>query len=307
MAALDDLTLDVYDMVYGVGQVTRPVEDTLSTQVTDGADVEWRFTTPALWKRGDYAEYWPGDGTEGEMVLLTEDHPAAADVTVRRGQRRTTAVTGGFAAGAVFLKNPPVPSVLVRRAITETIDNDLGPECFYRVDDSLTPAAGTRYYALDDRDFYIEKVYQYDLGSQTNLNPFPRGWYEIETNLDTGMVASGVAMRLARWYDTTEDVYYTTRRQPAVEDIASFPTELLDLIPWGAAARLFAMAAPPQRIDPTRGLQVAQGVSANQPFADATYFRQEFERMKNQYRRFLLRQMPPQPAYRRGPQQVWRG
>ena len=64
LSALVDYSLA---MLYGIPQAERPQEDTLASQVTDGADVAWRWTTEALWKRGDYAE--AADGV-GELVIM---------------------------------------------------------------------------------------------------------------------------------------------------------------------------------------------------------------------------------------------
>ena len=169
MATLASLTLDVYDMLFGVAQVQRPVEDTLRTGVTNAADVAWRFATPQLWKKNDLAEYWTGNGTAHEVVRLTEDHPTlAVDVTVERAQRRTTAETGAIAAGAVFLKNPPVTCTEVQRAITECIDNDLygNPfRVFYRSQRSITPVTGKHRYNMNAEDYKVEEVYQIDLAA----------------------------------------------------------------------------------------------------------------------------------------------
>ena len=119
MATLASLTLDVYDMLFGVAQVQRPVEDTLLTAVTNAADTSWRFTNKQLWKMNDYAELWTGDGEANEVVRLTEDHPTiATDVTVLRAQRRSTAEAAAISAGSVFLKNPPVTATEIQRAIT---------------------------------------------------------------------------------------------------------------------------------------------------------------------------------------------
>jgi len=89
MATLNALTLDVEDMLYGLPQIERPAEDTLSTAVTTAADTSWVWTTTTLWKRGDYAEYMPTSGAVGEIVLATVDD----GTTVRRAQQRTTAAS----------------------------------------------------------------------------------------------------------------------------------------------------------------------------------------------------------------------
>ena len=124
MATLDTLVEDVYGMLYGVAHVERPVEDTLTNSVGSAADVTWEFDTPSMWLRGDYAE----DQTDGELVILATDHPAAGnDVTVRRAQRGTTAASS-YAVGDVFYRNPLFPRYVIENAVNETIDNDLYPD-----------------------------------------------------------------------------------------------------------------------------------------------------------------------------------
>ena len=97
MATLNGLTLDVEDMLYGMAQVERPPEVTLSTAVDDANDTSWRFTEngTALTVKGTYMEELTADGSAGEIVLLAADAASGADVTVRRSQQRTTAA-GGF-------------------------------------------------------------------------------------------------------------------------------------------------------------------------------------------------------------------
>ncbi|MFH2073205.1 MAG: hypothetical protein ABIJ75_10190 [Actinomycetota bacterium] len=161
------LTLDVYDMLFGVAQLQRPVMDTLSTQVTDAADVTWRFTSYAMWKQNDYAEYWLDDGTAREVVRMTTDAPSgAADVTVVRSQRGTTAAAAAIAAGTTFLKNPPVTCTEIQRAITETIDNDLYANpyrVFYRSQRTITPVTNKHRYELNAEDYQVDDMYQIDL------------------------------------------------------------------------------------------------------------------------------------------------
>src|SRR3990167_1000816 len=98
MATLNALTLDVEDMLFGIPQIERPAEDTLSTAVTTAADTSWVWTTTTLWKRGDYAEYMPSSGAVGEIVLAAVDD----GTTVRRAQQRTTAASPTVLGTATF-------------------------------------------------------------------------------------------------------------------------------------------------------------------------------------------------------------
>uniref|UniRef100_A0A6H1ZUV0 Putative tail protein n=1 Tax=viral metagenome TaxID=1070528 RepID=A0A6H1ZUV0_9ZZZZ len=381
MTTLADLTLDVYDMLHGVAQVQRPVEDTLSTATADAADVEWRMSTPALWRRGDYAEHWKGTGTAGEVVLMTEDHPAAADVTVRRSQLRSTADTGVLAIGQVFLKNPPVPAVMIQRAINETVDNDLYANPFrvwYHAQRTLSPVAGKHYYELNAYDFDVDDMWQLDLAdtavgaatfdetgggtddlwtsaghglavgdhvrftavgtgaagyavdtdywvySVPSVNTFTlsatRGGLKVEGTGDsagtwtlvkqlpslhefdvqwwrpivpaaTNMSSTGGALYLRQWFDDDHTVYYTARARPDSAAIASLPADIIDMVPWGAMARLVGSIAYRDRQDPRRR---SERDKADQPFIDAGFFQNRFLEMKRAYRNRLLLEKPPQ-------------
>ena len=164
MADIDALTLDVEDMLYGVPQIERPVEDTLATEVTNLADVEWRWTTEPLHKRGGYWELLTSDGSIGEVVLDTEDHPAGADTTVRRSQQRTTGGAGAIAAGTVFRKNPVFTRVKIQKYLNEIIDG-LYPDVWIRTLRSLDVNVGRFYYPLTAADYEVEDVHQADIAS----------------------------------------------------------------------------------------------------------------------------------------------
>lgn len=168
MTTLAALTLDVEQMLYGTAQVERPVEDTLSTQVSAQAggvdDVAWRMTTYTLWKRGDYAEVVGTAGAASEIVILTDDHGSGADVTVRRAQRGSTLVTSAIAAGTVVRKNPAHDRTTVQRIINEVIDTQLWPHVWYRSKRTITDYdPNNTYYSLNAYDFGVEDVFQIDL------------------------------------------------------------------------------------------------------------------------------------------------
>lgn len=295
MATLNALTLDVLEMLYGADPSMRPREDTLYSAVAAAGTTSFRMTTPALWDRGDFAEYWPGTGAEAEIVQFAEKHKDYAATSVRRSQRRTTAA-GGFSAGDVFLKNPPWPAITVRRAITETIDNDLSPDIWYRSDRTATLTAGQHRYEANAYDYLIEDMYQFDLNSSTTHDPFPVGWSEL-IPVSTSEETTGKALMIYRWYDTDETVYYRTRTRVDVDNIADFPSEVADMIPWGACARLLPSMGPPARLDPSRSGTDYERPS--QPYTDAEYFRARFEDMKRQYRKMLLRERNISPRFRR--------
>lgn len=189
MATLATLTLDIIEMLYGIPQIERPIEDTLKTAVVAANDVAWQFDT-ALWKRGDYAEYWKNDGTEGEVVLLAGDYTVGVDVTVRRAQRGTSAAAS-YAIGDVFLHNPPFPVTTIQRFINNLIDTELAPQVFYLTHRSITTwDANDTAYSMNASDFDVITVYQADLEEPENIGACS---YAVATNRWTH-VAHGLAV-----------------------------------------------------------------------------------------------------------------
>lgn len=160
MATIGELILDVEDMIYGLPQIERPVEDTLATAVTADSDTSWQFTGFNLWKRGDYAEFLAAAGAVGEVVYVAEDQASAVDKAVRRAQVRTTAAAS-YSIGDVFRKNPLFPRVKIDRYIDEIVDG-LFPDVWIRTSRSLDVNTSRYYYPLNAADFEVEQVYQAD-------------------------------------------------------------------------------------------------------------------------------------------------
>ena len=488
MATLATLTLDIEDMLFGLPQVERPVEDTLSTAVTTAADVTWRFTTDTLWRRNDLAEYVRSygatdSGAAGEIGYITADHGSGTDVTVRRAYKRTSAAspttigtatydeTGGAAedlwttsvahglvagdqafftvagtggtgyaanvgywvasapltttltlsateggaaiagtgdgtgwtiatpaikASSVFRRNPLWDRTMIQRAINECVDNDISPECYYRSNRTQTLADGKKRYDLNASDFAVDQVYQVDtqqtaIGTATfdvtggasedlwttsvahglavgnpvrftavgtGAEPYAVGvpywvatapstttlqlsasdsttvlegtgtdsagtWsiasivqfefiplssalWEVATNLDTTTATqTGRALRLKSWYSSADTLYYTARTHPSSSAISSLPTEIADMIPYGAMARLLTWAAVPARSDLRRTNRVGEKSGATQPFVDAQVYAAKFEEMKRRYKRKMQRELLAPRRYKSN--RVWSG
>ncbi len=278
-------------MFYGTPRIERPAQDTLATAVDDADDVEWRFTTEAMWKRGDLAELYDGTAAP-EVVYITEDHPSGADITVRRQQRNTS---GGaaYAAGDVFIHHgsqaSSVTQVQMERAINETINNDLWPQVWYLAERTLAGYSATDYaYDLAATDMDILKVYQYNLNSSNKLHPFPRGWWDTEGSINTAVGSTGRLLRLYKVIDTTASIYYTVRAKPLSSGIASLPSTITDIVPYGAVSKLLGIRGSQNAMAPKRRKREEQD-----PVRDSLFFRQEFERMRDQERERLLRDAPP--------------
>ena len=384
MATMISLTLDVYDMLFGVAQVQRPTFDTLATQVANSADLEWRFAAPAMWKKNDYAEYWTGDGEANEVVLITEDHPAAADVTVVRAERRSTVEPATIAIGETFLKNPPITATMIQRAITETIDNDLYSNpyrVFYRSHRTITPVTNDHWYEMNAEDYKVEEVYQLDttpttlgaaaytetggvtedmwtlaahglavkdhvrftavgtgatgyavdtdywVAAVTNVNVFTLSatnggtaiagttdstgtwtlaklepslstlnihrWTE-HIGVSTAMSSTGNSLQLDTWFSDDYPIYYTARTRPTTALVASLPSDIADLVPWGAMARLIGSVSVRDRADPKRR---SERDAPHQPFADSEFFRSRFLDMKKSVHNQLIGEKRPQKRF----------
>jgi len=172
MATLESLTLNTFTMLYGQTPVERPDFDILDSAVASAADDAWQFRKAGtqFWERGDYAEAYDGTGTAGEVIQLTEAHDQAdADVIVLRGDMRGAAAAASYAAGAVFLRNPSFTHTEIQRFINEVIDSDLnaGNQLWYRSARTLTPQTGRTHYPLNASDFKVDRVYQFDINSDS--------------------------------------------------------------------------------------------------------------------------------------------
>lgn len=285
MATLAQVRADVEDLLYGIEQVQRPAEDTLNDSggISD-SDTEAQFSTESMWKRGDYAEFVP----DGELILFTEDHPTAATATIRRGQRDTTAAAQSD--GDVVRKNPVFPISLIERMINETIDYELWPKVWMRVERSLTWASTDTSYELDAADHEVERVYQWDLDSYEDLYEFDPGWWRVVT-VNTALETSGRALMIDRVWDTnTTTVYYTVRQRPRSSAITDLTSELITAVKWGAAAKCIAARYPSDANRTDRGrLETRESY---------VLWRQEFERALDRINRRLLNELPPRRTYK---------
>ena len=293
MTTLDSLVDDVYGMLYGVAHVERPVEDTLATGVAAASDTSWRFTTTTMWSRGDYAE----GQDAGELVILAEDHPAAADVTVRRAQRSTTAASS-YSTGDVFYRNPMFPRYVVEKAVQETIDVNLWPHVWSTATGSFAYTSGDTTYALPADCEEVSQVYQMDLSGTGEVAPFPRSWWEVMHGVDTGVEATGRLLRLFKTHDSNFTVYYTYKQRPRSADIANTVSdEMAWMIPWKAAAKVMAG----HRIVPkSQAGGRSQSEGGDRPIRDYVFFDTEFRRMLEDERLRLRRRVREQARYSRG-------
>lgn len=301
MATLASLVADVREMLYGMARIERPAEDTLATQVTNATDVAWRFTTTTMWKRGDYAEFYDGTTAAPEVVILAADHGAGADVAVRRGQRNTTAKVGTYEIGDVFLHHGSQASsytqVQMERAINEVIRNDLWPWVWYVAERILTAANHTAtdtVYTLAATDEDVVAMYQYNINSSNAFHPFHRSWWQVVGSVNTAVNATGKILRIHRVHSTDDDIYYTTKSRPAAATDLS--TELADMVPWKATAKLLGTRGAQNAVAPLRRRRELQD-----SVRDYLFFDQEFRRMRDMERERLLSLTPPQSRFLQAP------
>ncbi len=291
MATLAALTDDVLHMLYGLAQVERPTEDTQVTATFADSDTEIELTTPALWKRGDYAE-----ADDGDIIILTEDHPAATNTaTVRRAQLGSTA-TQHVTASAVWKKNPRYTRVQIERFINEVVRNDLWPDVWTWHNGTVTYTEGDSTYDLPQYIEDVVLVYQYDLSSDEKFHPLDNGYWDVERIIDTNVSTNQNLLRLRQPTDSSYTVYYTGKRRPHPDDLANMSTEVAQLIPWAVVAKLMAgVRAAPRRYDPPR--QDRDSTEGGE-FRDYRGFMTEFLRQKNNLNKLLLTEVKGEKRYR---------
>ena len=300
MATLDTLIVDTLNMLYGQTQAESPETDTLAAAVSTTSDTTWEFVTTDMWKRGDFAEHVDSGSGIYELVQLGEDHPSGTDVTVRRAQRGTTAST--YASGAVFNRNPTFPKHEVAKLVSQVVDNELWPDVWYRTNRTLTGGwvEGDTTYDLAATDVEVEKLYQYNLAGDNGYHELPMGWWDVEGSVDDATVTTtGRLLRIFKVYDPDASLFYTVRAKPSSDDVSSLPTQIANMVPWGACGKLIAgTRTGPQRVAPSRSPQaVAQ--SGDRLIRDYAFFDNEFRNLRTQYKRELRKEAVKALNFRR--------
>ncbi len=243
MASISNLADEAIKLLYGIAPISRPQEDTIGANLAQGATT-MTPATDTMWKRDDYAEFQP----DGELVVCAAD--ASTTVAIRRGQRGTT--DAAQTSGDVILKNPPYPLIEMQEHVKEVIRNDLWPHVWAWHHDTLTFTTGDHMYDLDQ---YVDEVvfmYQENLNSDERFHPLPPGWWDYERQINTAVATNTGLLRLVRVHDDAATVYYTAKRRPHVDDAANLSSELDDMIPWGAAAKMMASRGAQVTLDAAR-------------------------------------------------------
>ena len=231
MATLAGLTTKTLDHVYGTGLVERPAEDTIDATF-NAAVTTMPVTTDSMWKRDDYAEF-----NSNELVIAISDG-TGTNVEVRRGKRGTT--DANQTSGATITRNPPYPRIRVEDRINEVIRHDLYPHVWTWFKGSFTFATNDHMYDLATNIEEVMELYQYNLNSDNRFHPISNGWWDVKKQVDTGAASNSNLLRVKQVHDETATVYYTAKRRPATLDLSNVSSEIEDMIPWAAAAKLMA-------------------------------------------------------------------
>ncbi len=120
---------------------------------------------------------------------------------------------------------------------------------------------------------------------------FNDGDYDLLTNQDTASESTTRSVIVRRVVSTADTLYYVARTRPSSSDVASLPAELAGMVPYGAIARLIGGTA-------TRGRPASESTIS---YADASWFRGEFNRMMDQTRTRLLKELTPLKHFQFGP------
>ena len=135
-------------------------------------------------------------------------------------------------------------------------------------------------------DWTMEKL------TSLNYREFDVHDFEWLAEVNTAHESTGRAVILKRVQstDSGDTIYYVAKTRPHPDDIASFPTEILNLIPWGVVARLVGGTTVRRRLDPT----AQQGTIE---YADAQFFKDRFNEMVDQVRKRLRKEVMPQKKF----------
>ena len=120
---------------------------------------------------------------------------------------------------------------------------------------------------------------------------FPDGYYDLITNVDAVADSTGRSVLVRGLISSSDTIYYTARTRPSSSSVASLPTELANAVPYGVISRLAGGTA-------TRGRPASDSTIA---YADASWFRQAFDRMMDQTRKRLLKELAPLKHFEFGP------
>jgi len=120
---------------------------------------------------------------------------------------------------------------------------------------------------------------------------FHSGDYTLLTNQDTTATSTTQDLIVRRVASSSDTLYYTARVRPESSAVASLPTEISNAVPYGAVARLIGGTA-------ARGRPASDSTIQ---YADAGWFRAEYNRQIDDVRKRLLKELRPLKEFEYGP------
>lgn len=296
MATLADIVEHVRDTVYGMRKDLRPRKDRLDGAINDSVTAV-DFETPAMWKRGDKAEFQDN----GEIVELRADLTGASVEVFERGADGTTAASHDD--HTIVLHDPRLSLKKIERAINNAIDNDLWPHVWIRTERTVSGYDDeVEVYELAAGDVDVEQMYQYDVDSDDKWREIPNAYYSVINSVASAVptgATSGKALVIRRVIDADETVYYTAKTKPSSSSISDLDSALVEMAAIRASATLMAQA-------PVERRQRQTGRTRRQDQAtDYGTLMAEFIRLRDQYatrlRVELLQKKKYQPSSPRSP------
>lgn len=290
MATIADLVLRTEEILYGTGLWERPDEDVTTGALANTSATSLTVSGANMWKRGDYLEFVPVDGSVDEVCYVAAN--SSGTLTIRRGQRNSTAAAQG--SGDVIRRNPAFTRVAIGQKIEHVVNNQLWPHVWSWHSDTLTFAAGDQLYDLDPYVEDVVRVYQANINSDGTFAPIDNGRWDVVRQVNTAVSANSNLLRLDWVWDENSTVYYEGKRRPNYADLANIDDRLADLVPYGAAAHLLYDRAP--QVDMSSKRSGRSGGGANASYGQL--FDARFNEMVDQYRRQLLGEVPEEPKFR---------
>ena len=212
-----------------------------------------------------------GIGTE--LVYVWSVDSSGPSVTVRRGMRGTTAQT--IAASELVYVNPAVAPFDAFNAINQEIDALAGAGLYQMKTVDLTASATAQTYNLTSVTSVLD-VYEVriDVTGPENTWPEIQSW-QLSRNMPTSDFASGHMLRVDESVDPGRTIRVRYKApfsrlsalSDNVENVTGLSTSQLDIVEFGAQARLIAKREPRRILvddqpDPRRSTEVTAGQTA---------------------------------------------
>lgn len=291
MATLTDLEDQVREIMFGVARVERPAEDTLAAVMSDSTTSSTP-ATPAMWKRGNYAEF-----DNGEVIIFGAD--SAGATAVRRAQRGTTATS--HAVGDVMSKNPWPLRVTVSRQIRDVVRTDLWPHVWTWHNGEITFQAGHHLYPLPPYVVDVAAVEQSNVDADGKFRPIGPDRWDVERVVDSAIATNGSLLRLRDPFDVDSTIYYRGIRRPDPDDLANLDVRLEPMVAWAAAAKCFVTGAGAATQDRAR----TQRRDGGQVSSMYQMLMGEFLRLRGEYKRQLLDEVRRDRRFRPRMRRSW--